>query len=253
MTNYNFGKNKTKGELIKDFEGYLRKFKYAFIKCSSCKHLIETLIFEHFFYKRDKNIYLIFASFRCSNCNMPNIITYEIQSKGSGTLTYPIQSSPKKIEKYNSIFPESIDVDPPNEDLNENIKEDYIEASKIYKKSPRGACALLRLALQKMLKQLGQKGQNINDDIKNLVSNGLDSDIQKGLDIVRVIGNNAVHPGHINIKDDIDTAKKIFDLINFIAENQISQKKKLKKLFDEKIPESQKKAIIKRDLIKKKE
>ena len=52
--------------------------------------------------------------------------------------------------------------------------------------------------LQKLCKVLGQSGNNINEDIKALVESGLDPRVQKALDAVRVVGNNAVHPGQMD-------------------------------------------------------
>src|SRR5437879_13884678 len=42
------------------------------------------------------------------------------------------------------IYPESTTVAPPNSDLAEDIKKDYLEAGGIINKSPRGAAAVLR-------------------------------------------------------------------------------------------------------------
>lgn len=144
------------------------------------------------------------------------------------------------------IFPESISVDKPNNDLQEDIQVDYLEAAKILNKSPRGASALLRLALQKLLIQLGEKGININEDISALVKKGLNPTIQKGLDFVRVTGNNAVHPGQIDLKDNLEIAKKLFQVINFIAEKMITEPNEVESLFNG-LPESSKEAIKKRD------
>lgn len=83
----------------------------------------------------------------------------------------------------------------PNTDLNDDIKKDYREAASIFQKSPRGGCALLRLAVQKLCIQLGQKGKNLDDDIGKLVKKGLPVEVQQALDVLRVIGNQAVHPG----------------------------------------------------------
>lgn len=149
--------------------------------------------------------------------------------------------------KQKMIYPEDSGVQPPNQDLAEDIKQDYLEAKSIVNKSPRGAVALLRLCIQKLCKQLGKKGDNINEDIANLVKNGLPVKIQQALDIVRVVGNNAVHPGQIDLKDDVKTAMKLFELINLVADVMISQPKQVDKLYEDTLPKTQKDAIQKRD------
>jgi hypothetical protein len=45
----------------------------------------------------------------------------------------------------------------PNTDLPESMKRIYTEAASISNKSPRGAAALLRLAVQVLCKELGEK------------------------------------------------------------------------------------------------
>lgn len=135
----------------------------------------------------------------------------------------------------------------PNIDMPEDVKTDYEEARRIVELSPRGAAALLRLAIQKLCKYLGGSGKNINTDIGRLVKKGLPSKIQKALDTVRVIGNNAVHPGLIDIKDDIETANILFTLVNIICENQISEPKLIDKVYKEKVPAKQKEEISERD------
>lgn len=81
------------------------------------------------------------------------------------------QSSVWITEKM--VYPKSIPVASPNSDLNADILAVYQEAASIVSDSPKGAAALLRLALQMVMVQLGEKGKNINDDIKSLVAKGL--------------------------------------------------------------------------------
>ena len=144
------------------------------------------------------------------------------------------------------IYPDSTGIQEPNNDLEDDIRDDYLEAASIVNKSPRGAVALLRLAIQKLCKQLGEDGRNINKDIASLVEKGLPATIQQALDIVRVIGNDAVHPGQIDLKDNQQVANKLFELINIIAHVMITQPKEISALY-ETLPEEKREAIKTRD------
>jgi hypothetical protein len=152
--------------------------------------------------------------------------------------------------KKQMVYPYSKNALLPNFDLPDDIKADYEEARSIVSLSPRGAAAILRLAIQKLCKHLGEKGKDLNTDIGELVKKGLPPRIQQALDIVRVIGNNAVHPGQIDLNDDPETAEKLFELVNLIADVMITQPKTIDKLY-EKIPPGQKEAIENRDKIAK--
>lgn len=144
------------------------------------------------------------------------------------------------------IFPnKSISPLAPN-DLPQECIGDYNEARDIFSLSPKASAALLRLVLQKLCICLGEKGKNINEDIANLVQKGLPPGVQKALDLVRVVGNNAVHPGEINIDDNPEIAFKLFKLINLIVDAMITQPKELNELYDN-LPEKILDAIEKRD------
>lgn len=145
------------------------------------------------------------------------------------------------------IYPSSGSAPLPNIDLPEYIRSDYEEARNIVELSPRGAVALLRLCVQKLCKLLGEPGENINLDIKNLVAKGLPVRMQQALDSVRVIGNNAVHPGQIDLTDNREIAYKLFAFINIIADILITQPKQIDEFYTNEIPESAKAAIDKRD------
>ena len=142
-----------------------------------------------------------------------------------------------------SILPRAT-APPANSDLPADVKAVYEEASTISNQSPRAASALLRLAVQMLLEHIGKTGK-IDTNIKNLVEEGLDPQIQQALDIVRVTGNYAVHPGTI-VFDDTTDVQAIFYLVNIIAEAFITQPKRIQKLYDN-LPEKDKKAIKRRD------
>ena len=145
------------------------------------------------------------------------------------------------------IYPKKATVPLPNEDLDEDIKALYLEASTILIDSPKGSTALLRLALQKLLKQVGKSGKNINNDIKDLVAEGLSPKIQQALDLLRVIGNNAVHPGQINLDDNAEVAEKLFSILNFIADELITKPRELDSLYADLIPPDTQEHIKQRD------
>lgn len=146
------------------------------------------------------------------------------------------------------VVPQLTTVAMPSIDLPESCKTDYLEARAIVNVSARGAAALLRLCIQKLLKELGEQGKNINDDIASLVKKGLPAAIQQSLDVCRVVGNNAVHPGEINLEDTPETVLPIFQLINFIVHDRISRPKEVEALFNG-LPAGALEAIKKRDNI----
>ncbi|MFW9439680.1 DUF4145 domain-containing protein [Xanthomonas euvesicatoria] len=131
----------------------------------------------------------------------------------------------------NLVYPKRTIAPPPSDDLLQEIKNDYLEAANILSESPRAAAALLRLALQKLCVQLGEKGENINDDIKALVAKGLNPLVQKSLGALRITGNNAVHPGEINLTEQPERVFKLFDLINFIANKLITEPKEIESFY----------------------
>lgn len=119
----------------------------------------------------------------------------------------------------------------PIDSMPEDVKSIYNEARDVYPKSYKASAALLRLALQHLCKELGQEGKNINSDIGSLVKKGLPVEVQQALDIIRVTGNNAVHPGAIDFEDDKEVSLRLFELLNFIVERMIVEPKKINKMF----------------------
>ncbi|MDQ3929614.1 MAG: DUF4145 domain-containing protein [Chloroflexota bacterium] len=144
------------------------------------------------------------------------------------------------------IYPDISTAPPPNPDLPQDIQDDYNEARSILNRSPRGAAALLRLCIQKLCKELGEPGNDINMDIGNLVKKGLPMMIQQALDTVRVIGNESVHPGQMALKDDKDTANRLFALVNLIAHRMITEPKEVSTLFGT-LPSAKLQGIQRRD------
>ena len=160
---------------------------------------------------------------RCYNCNEITIWVHE-------QIVYPSSK---------------IDIKP-NDDLHEHVKQLFNEAREIVNSSPKGAAALLRLAIQYLCIELGESGKILDSDIANLVSKGLNPLVQKALDVVRVIGNESVHPGEIDLNDNREIAIKLFDLINLICNQMISHPKSINEMYKN-LPPNKLEGIKKRD------
>jgi hypothetical protein len=106
-----------------------------------------------------------------------------------------------------------------------------MEARSITSKSPRGAAALLRLVVQKLMPHLGEPGKNLDTDISSPVEKRLDVEVQQSLDACHVVGNNAVHLGALDVNDALELPAQVCDLVNFIVDSRISQPKKIKALY----------------------
>ena len=144
------------------------------------------------------------------------------------------------------ILPSSVTAPQAHSDMPDDCKIDFEEAREISSRSPRGAAALLRLCLQRLCIHLGGKGKKVDDDIAQLVRQGVDPKIQQAFDVVRVTGNHAVHPGTISLEENPEHVTVMFEMINLIVEEIISRPKKVADLFQS-LPVNALEAIMRRD------
>lgn len=206
-------------------------------------------------------------SFHCPNCGVLSEQTWStnvlcqykarLPNGGEGNTSYHIPNLKTAKCRHcenasfwlndKMVYPITGNIEMANQDLPEDIKKDYDEAKNIVNISPRGAAALLRLAVQKLCIHLGEKGKNINADIESLVKKGLPKTMQQALDSVRVIGNNAVHPGTIDLNDKSEIAYALFGFVNIICEVLISQPKKIQEYYENNIPANIRQRIEERD------
>ncbi|MFJ2279744.1 DUF4145 domain-containing protein [Pseudomonas sp. NPDC087803] len=174
----------------------------------------------------------------CAGCNKRSIWRHFTKSQGigfvrCGEMLYPIAT----------LAPQH------HPDLPEHIKSDYEEARLICAQSPRAAAALLRLCVQKLCNHLLEKEGDINTQIGELVQNGLPVKVQKALDSVRVIGNESVHPGTMDLNDTPELAIVLFRLVNLIVQNCITDPNEADEIFDG-LPANKIKGIENRDKVK---
>lgn len=148
------------------------------------------------------------------------------------------------------VYPTSSPAPLPNRSLPEIVIKRYNEARSVLTLSPNAACALLRMAVEELVAHLlgPDRGATLFEDIGILVKRGLPSPIQRALDSVRVIGNNAVHPGQITLEDNPQIASTLFTIVNQMATYLISGPKETDAIFNM-LSANQKDAIEKRDSI----
>lgn len=186
---------------------------------------------------------------KCHSCNNESVwITRKINNSYPWDITNDNDGSNyQQFEFEKLLFPFTNNEAPePNKDMPTDVLEIYNESSMILQYSPRASAALSRLAIEKLVEHLDAEGKDLNIKIGNLSKKGLGQDVIQMLDVVRIFGNNAVHPGIIEIEDDKYTAILLLEFINLIIRDTISRKIELEKMYD-KIPEERRKAIDHRD------
>ena len=183
----------------------------------------------------------------CSHCKTPTfwLVNRKILPPGVHAVAPAtgIDTRPKGVAKI--MYPATRTSPSANDDLDDGIKKIYDEAADIANRSPRASAALLRLCIQELCKQLGEK-KDLNTSIGNLVKKGMSTQIQQALDYCRVIGNNAVHDGKIDLEDDPSTISTLFYLVNDIAYEMITKPKEMQERYSS-LPDGKKNAVAKRD------
>jgi Domain of unknown function (DUF4145) len=228
------------------------------MKCKHCKN--ETLFeiklkYLRTIYEEASDIAFMVNStlYECQTCNLLSLYQASIMANDRHIDAIPNDQIGDYIDEYGQgrwLYPtktETSDIPNPSPDMPDDLVNDYEEAKNVFPYSPKASAALLRLVLQKLLRHLGQGGKNINDDIKALVKQGLPIRVQQALDSVRVIGNEAVHPGQINLNDNPEIAQALFKLINFIVDDMITRPREIQEIYNI-LPEEKRKQIEIRDM-----
>lgn len=181
------------------------------------------------------------------NTGTPHIIRNECMICAAHTYDYA-KAYPGDLCEIYRLYPFQLppDIPLPNDDMSETCRQYYEEAAQVFPYSPRAAAALIRLGLQTFLQELGIPGKNINAQIAHLVGQGLAEELRQGLDYCRVVGNEAVHPGTIDLNDNRDMALFLFVCFNMLVSELVTKKKQMK-TFHDMLPAHLRAAADKRD------
>lgn len=155
----------------------------------------------------------------------------------------------QKSETARMLHPKTRAAPKPNADMCDLAKTIYEEAADIADRSPRAACALLRLALEVVLKeQCGRTEKMLGNMIEGMLKDGdLPKQVEEMADVLRINGNQAIHAGEIRA-DDSDTrelASGLFEILNWFVEEKVSRSNRLKALVG-KIPANKAQGIQQR-------
>lgn len=140
------------------------------------------------------------------------------------------------------------DVVDPEENMPEDVKELYEEASACFPYSKKASSALLRIAIELYLKtHMGLNEKSLNKMIGQLKNDSRIPDyLHQGLDILRYYGNEGAHPGTINLNDKENEVLFLFKLINQIISVTITEPENIKDLYSD-LPPNYLESIQKRD------
>ena len=131
------------------------------------------------------------------------------------------------------LWPIGADTAPlPHEDMPDVSKEDFLEARKLFRLSPRSAAALLRLSFEKLLVALECEGSDSDASVELLVEKGLPNDLKQALVFVRAIGENRVPAGELSAEDKVETVNSFFQILNLIVDCMITQRRRIQALYD---------------------
>jgi len=144
------------------------------------------------------------------------------------------------------IYPLDRQGDEPHEEMPSTVRDIYEEARATAPVSRKSAAGLLRLGLQLLVDDLEPGSGSIDAKIGALVTRGLDPHVQQAMDVLRVVGNESVHPGTIDLNTDDDLLPALFRLVNLIVEQVIARPRHVADLFA-KLPPGKLEAIQRRD------
>ena len=115
------------------------------------------------------------------------------------------------------VFPTRIDKTP------EFVEEDFDEAAAILNKFPRGATALMRVCIQKLVHLLEEDGNALNQRVASLVRKGLEMEMQQAMEVLQVLRADPVQLGRLETQGDKETALRFLDSLKAVLERRMSE------------------------------
>jgi hypothetical protein len=116
------------------------------------------------------------------------------------------------------VFPTRIDKTP------ELVEKDLEEATAILNKFPRGATALMRVCIQKLVPLLEDNGKELNQRVSSLVRKGLEMEMQQAMEVLQLLRSDPVQLSQLESHaDNKKTALRFLDSLKEVLERRMSQ------------------------------
>ena len=103
------------------------------------------------------------------------------------------------------------------------VEEDFEEAAAILNKSPRGAAALMRICIQKLLPLLKDNGTDRSHYDSALMRKGLEVEIQQAMEVLQVLQSDSAQLTTFESQEDKEMAFRIIDSLTAILERRTLQ------------------------------
>ena len=113
------------------------------------------------------------------------------------------------------VFPTRIDKTPAL------VEEDLEEAAAILNKFPRGATALMRVCIQKLVPLLKENGKELSDDISSLMRKGLEMEMQQAMEVLEFLRGDSAQLNSLESQADRETALRLLDSLKAVLERRM--------------------------------
>jgi hypothetical protein len=129
------------------------------------------------------------------------------------------------------VWPKGATSPEPKLDALPDVPQENENVNQTLDASPRGAAVLLRLATEKLCKELGETEQGPRPTIASPLQEEVDARVLKALEAIRIIESNAMPPDYVGVRDDRATAETLSGLVNLICEKMMIEPRHLQALY----------------------
>jgi hypothetical protein len=113
------------------------------------------------------------------------------------------------------VFPTSVDK------TTELVEEDVEEAAAILNEFPRGATALMRVCIQKLVPLLQDNGKELDQRLSSLVRKGLEMEMQQSMEVLQVLRSDSTRLSPLESQADKEIALRFLDSLQTILERRM--------------------------------